>query len=281
MRTDSSLAGVLIQETNSSGLITLGQFQGVSGSLPTTASKFAVGCMLTVSGDGKTYYNAGTEAVPSWNAVSDISASEISLARGKMLRGNPSGVAEALTVANNEVVGGDGTDVVSQAVAGDLTKSGTTWTIANNAVDADKTEELDGTTAGLYVPKRAVVVYDFSVDGGSQGAIALTGAPTIPSGYSVFVEHYVVETTCTSGTDAATITLSLPTDGALLTATAISDASNPWDEGVFPIGQTAGLLASQTPRLTSAARVPQLTVAGGEDLTAGKIVFVLVYTKII
>lgn len=76
-RTDSDLAGILIQETNSEGLITLAQYAGIYTALPTTASKFAVGALVTVSTNAKTYFNAGTVAVPSWNAVADVDGSEI------------------------------------------------------------------------------------------------------------------------------------------------------------------------------------------------------------
>lgn len=74
MQTDKDLAGILIQETNSEGLITLCQS---SGNLDTTASKFAVGCILTDTTNGKSYSNVGTVASPSWNSVSEITTPEI------------------------------------------------------------------------------------------------------------------------------------------------------------------------------------------------------------
>jgi len=74
MQTDKDLAGILIQETNSEGLITLCQS---SGNLATTASKFAIGCILTDTTNGKSYSNVGTVASPSWNSVSEITTSEI------------------------------------------------------------------------------------------------------------------------------------------------------------------------------------------------------------
>lgn len=65
MKTDKDLVGILIQETNSEGLITLCQSKG---SFLTTASKFAPGCVLT-NNDGVVYRNSGTAAVPVWSAI--------------------------------------------------------------------------------------------------------------------------------------------------------------------------------------------------------------------
>lgn len=157
-----------------------------------------------------------------------------------------------------------------QATAGSIGTAELADEAVTNAKVADSTS-----AGGLQVAKSATVLYDFSVDGGTAGTIALTGSPTIPDNAAVWVEAYEVITTCTSGTDAATIALQLPTDGALTTAIAISDASNPWDAGVF--NGVSGGLATPLPKKTTAARVPSLAVAGGEDLTAGKIVFYLRY----
>lgn len=65
-RTDSTLSGILIAENDSSGYITLCTS---SGSFPTTASKFAIGCVLTDTTTGKSYRNAGTVAVPVWRQI--------------------------------------------------------------------------------------------------------------------------------------------------------------------------------------------------------------------
>lgn len=73
MRTDKDLAGILIQETNSEGLITLCQ---TSGNLATTASKFAVGCVMVDTTTGKSYSNQGTVALPSWNSIGETTYSE-------------------------------------------------------------------------------------------------------------------------------------------------------------------------------------------------------------
>lgn len=74
MRTDKDLAGVLIQNTNSEGLITLCQ---TAGNLLTTASKFAIGCIMVDTTNGKSYVNQGTVAVPSWNSMTDVVSSDV------------------------------------------------------------------------------------------------------------------------------------------------------------------------------------------------------------
>lgn len=66
MRTDSTIPGILIYETNELGYITSGT---TTASFPTTASKFAVGCVLQDSTSGKSYRNAGTVAVPVWRQI--------------------------------------------------------------------------------------------------------------------------------------------------------------------------------------------------------------------
>jgi hypothetical protein len=66
MKTDKDLVGILIQDTNSEGLIT--QCQS-AGSFLTTASKFAPGCLMTDSTTGVLYRNSGTTAAPVWGAI--------------------------------------------------------------------------------------------------------------------------------------------------------------------------------------------------------------------
>lgn len=123
--------------------------------------------------------------------------------------------------------------------------------------------------AGTFVPKVALAVYDFAVDGGVIGAITLANTVALPDNAVVTGITYDVLTTCTSATDAATIALSVPTDGALTTAIAISNAANPWDAG-------AHLVNTALPKKLTAARNLQITVAA-EAITAGKIVFAVQY----
>lgn len=143
--------------------------------------------------------------------------------------------------------------------------------LAADAVTGAKVAD-SSSAGGLFAKKVAVATYDFSVDGGTEGAITLASTATIPDNAIVTAFHYDVITTCTSATDAATIAVSLPTDGALSTAIAISDAGNPWDAGAHLASEITPLAVK-----TTAARAVQITTAGGEDLTAGKIVFAVEY----
>lgn len=72
MRTDPALAGILIFE-EANGLIVKCTS---SGNLDTTASKFAIGCILTDTTTGKSYSNLGTVASPSWNAIGETTYTE-------------------------------------------------------------------------------------------------------------------------------------------------------------------------------------------------------------
>lgn len=205
-----------------------------------------------------------------------VVAAEIALAEGSVLVGNSSGVATALDAkTSGRIVVGNGTTITSVAVSGDATLSSAgAVTIAAGAVTNAKVADSAGTSA-LGIRKSATVVWDFAVHGGTIGAIALTGSPTIPDNAVVWVESYDVLTTATSaGADAGTMKLGLATDGDLTTAIAISDASNPWDEGAF--SRIAGGLATPLTKKTTGARTFVLTVAD-QNVTAGKICFQVAY----
>lgn len=103
---------------------------------------------------------------------------------------------------------------------------------------------------------------------------------------------YDVITTFTSATDAATIAVKAQSANDLIAAIAISDATNVWDAGIhagkvgFPnfgadaahdsAVEVAALFAATFIKLT-AEREIVATVAGSEDLTAGKAVFFVEY----
>jgi hypothetical protein len=72
MSTKDSL-GIIIDNVNEAGLITRGSF---TTTVPTTANKFAAGCIL-IGNDGKVYTNAGTSASPSFQDINDVTTSEI------------------------------------------------------------------------------------------------------------------------------------------------------------------------------------------------------------
>lgn len=184
-----------------------------------------------------------------------VIASEIALANTKLLVGNASGVAADVSMSGDGTLANDGT-----------------FAIAADAVVETDVADSDG-TSGLYVKKTALATYDFAADGGAQGAIVLADVVTLPDNAVCTAVTYDVITTCISaGADAGTIALTLPTDGALTTAIAISDGTNPWDAGVHLASVITPLAVK-----TTAARAIGITVAGGNDLTAGKIVFAVDY----
>lgn len=137
-RTDSALVGILIQENDSDGYITLCQS---SGSFPTTASKFAIGCILIDTTTGKQWYNAGTVAVPSWNSVSEIATAEI--ADGAVTYNKRKSVA-AVTATDDGLTTGlipDGTTFAT------ITSAGATKAVTLPAA----TSGTVGQTIDLYV----------------------------------------------------------------------------------------------------------------------------------
>jgi hypothetical protein len=73
-RTDSTIPGITILDNDSNGYVVSCLS---AGAFLTTASKFAVGCILTNTNTGKLYYNSGTVAVPSWNEIGAITNAEI------------------------------------------------------------------------------------------------------------------------------------------------------------------------------------------------------------
>lgn len=268
-----------------------------------------------VDGTHPIYENTGSATACTFDLLGDVSSADISAATvtGKALTGFVAGAGaitaadsiltafnksaariialEALGVggalADGNIIVGNGAGVAASVNPSgdvDVSNAGAFSIGANKVVTAmildgnvTNAKIADSTGVGaLGIRKSATVLYDFGVVGGAQGTIVLTGSPTIPDNAVVWVESYDVLTTCTSGgADAATIALQLPTDGALTTAIAISAGSNPWDAGVFT-GVSGGLI-TPLPKKTTGARVPSLVVAGGQDLTAGKIVFQLAY----
>lgn len=172
----------------------------------------------------------------------------------------------ASSVGTSEI---EDASIVNADVPGSAAIAYSKLNLASSILDTDVSDS-DG-TGGLYVKKFGTALYDFATDGGTAGVITLASTCTIPSDAIVTATHYDVITTCQSSGDAATIKLSVPTDGDLSTAIAINDGSNPWDVG-------AHLGSVITPKIlkTTAARAVQVEVAT-ENLTAGKIVFFIEY----
>ena len=128
---------------------------------------------------------------------------------------------------------------------------------------------------GRLAKRIARVTYDFAEHGGAQGVISL--GVTLPDNAIITRAWYEVITTLQSATDAATVSIDIPADdvAGIVAAIAISDVSNPWDAGLFEAIQD-GTVANFSTK-TTAARELQITVAGGEDITAGKFILFAEY----
>ena len=113
-------------------------------------------------------------------------------------------------------------------------------------------------------------LYDFAVDGGAVGDIALRGDSVIPSGAIIINAIIRVNTVLTSGGAA---TVAIKTEGAadINAADAISGA--PWSTTG---AKRADFTATTAPILTTAARTITATVATAA-LTAGKFTVVVEY----
>jgi hypothetical protein len=153
------------------------------------------------------------------------------------------------------------------------------WKIGGTAVTSTAAElnVLDYSLApadGLGVMKVARATYDFAEHGGAISAISL--GVTLPDNAIVIGGFVDVVTTCTSaGADAGTMALHIQSANDLVSAIAISNGGNPWDEGLHAI-----VPKSNTPESTSikctAARAITATIAG-QAFTAGKFTVFLHY----
>ena len=227
---------------------------GSAGNVPTSV---AVTGDVTISNTGVTAI--GTEVIVNAdvNPTAGIAFSKLAaLTAGNVLLGGIGDIPSSVTLSG----------AISVSALGLVSLGAGVVTNANVA-------DSNGTGA-LGVPKSAIVVYDFAVDGGAIGPIALTGSPSIPDNAVVHVDSYEVASTLTSATDAATVTLGFPTDGDLFTAIDIAAGTNPWDAGVFVGGM--GAMVAPAPKKLTGARTFQLSAAV-EAITAGRIIFHVSY----
>jgi len=144
--------------------------------------------------------------------------------------------------------------------------------IKDDAVTEGKLQDVN--SDGLHAHRVARATYDFAEHGGAQGTIGL--GVTLPDNAIVVRAWYEVLTTLTSATDAATVSLDIPTDdpAGLLAAIAINDGTDPWDAGHHECIQD-GTAANFSEKCT-AARELSMTVAT-EDLTNGKFILWVEY----
>lgn len=117
----------------------------------------------------------------------------------------------------------------------------------------------------------AVAEYDFAVDGGAVGDIALRG-DTVPSG-AVLLDSLIKVTTALTSGGAATVAIKAESAADVNAADAISGA--PWSTTGTKRGD---LTATTAPVTTTAARTLTATVATAA-LTAGKFTVAVKYTE--
>jgi len=136
--------------------------------------------------------------------------------RGYLYRANASGIWGAFSaVTSGNLVMGNGTDVVSQAMSGDATLSGTgVLTLANNAITTVKITDANVTVAKVSADLKAEMVkQDASFEAGELGAY------TFRMPYPGSVTHFYVQVTkVMGGTDAGTVILK-NNAGTTMTAT--------------------------------------------------------------
>jgi hypothetical protein len=153
-----------------------------------------------------------------------------------------------------------------------------TFNIGAAAVTATAAEinKLDDSVEDVYADgigllRIAKATYDFSVDGGTIGAIDL--GVTIPANSIILGGLVDVVTTCTTASaDAGTGALSVESADDIVAAVAVSAAAD-WDQGLRPIVPTG--VASTAVKTTAAANIT-FTIAV-QDFTAGKFHVILYY----
>jgi len=141
-----------------------------------------------------------------------------------------------------------------------------------NLVDGVSAPGADG--LGLFRVARAT--YDFAEHGGAISSIGL--GVTIPDNAIVcggFVD--VVTTATTAGADAGTMAIHVQSANDIVSAIAVSNGANPWDEGLHAIVPKANTPESTGIKLT-AAREITATIAT-QAFTAGKFVVYLYYLQ--
>ena len=155
----------------------------------------------------KGYYVNGTQVIDSTGAyVGSVVPTDLALARGFIFIGNASGVAAAVDANNNgAILVGNGTDLNSVAVSGDVTLANTgAFTIANAAVNQTKlsyeqvTVTITGATSGTATATTGSVIFGYNVT-------AVTGSAFVKT---VAISGTTVTVTL-SASDTATVKVTL------------------------------------------------------------------------
>ena len=122
--------GVVVYDEDQSGYALRATINNSSAALPTTASKFALGCVLIDFITGKSYYNAGTVAVPSWNSISEVVNAEIASDVQKVIEVDitAANIIAMYTTAVEVLAGVSGKSIIVDDIVFDLTGTGTQFT---------------------------------------------------------------------------------------------------------------------------------------------------------
>ena len=127
-----------------------------SGAAPTTAGKFAEGCLMIRIDNGKLYSNQGSAASPSWDSVSDVDNDEITdatITNAKFAAPKIGVVQETvLATALVDGTGATGTHVFTAKIpAGSIVTQSTISALVGFAGDTSATITIgDGSTANRY-----------------------------------------------------------------------------------------------------------------------------------
>lgn len=173
------------------------------------------------------------------------------------------------SVSNTDYVAGRALEVVSSGENGTMFLSHEGYNSSFGDFSADGRGDL-------HVLR---CTFDPSANASERTIAAHAVAETLPNNAVVVRAYYNTATTFTSATDAATISIGIPTDDAagIKAAVAISDGTNPYDAGWFECIQDG--TAAAFSNACTAERAITFTVAV-EALTAGKLTLFCEYVII-
>jgi hypothetical protein len=242
-RHTSPLAGTPIQGTKGSNGLYLVTY--TTGTPPTTADVFAIGCLVLDVTNGKAYINTGTTDVPSWDSLGDISAGEISLADTKILIGGAGGVA----------VGKDMSGDATIANTGALTITALAIETGMLAAAAVTNEKMGGPKVGVIQQTVAVAAFD---DSGTNAVGFIDLTDLLPAG-AIVTQSMLSALTGFAGDTTATIQIG---DGS---------TADRYSTGTPDVFSTAAFISLGVVSGTAydlAAVTLRVTITGGSDFTA-------------
>jgi len=146
--TDTDIPSITITAKDSNGYIILGEHSGVPSAIPTTASKFAIGCIIECASDGTSWTNIGTVAVPIWSNGGSLMKS-VSLAAADIIAMYATPVLVVAAVP--------GKAIIVDAVEFDITRTSTQFANGGNvAVQYDSTTHGAGTATHAVIANTVV-----------------------------------------------------------------------------------------------------------------------------